>query len=179
MGGRIVFNSGYKPCQHERKGQIWRLEGPGWYMQAFRTMTESRNNLFLFSQLSAGIFLPVGSWHLPLTFSLGDSGKSCTENLMISRWWVIEVLPAAARDMWASCLTLAGSCWLLTSGGLTSTWWLWEGLRTPVHSSQLKAGALGLTYGGFWSRNIYPAWAGCWYPFVVFLWNPLMAVLRG
>lgn len=47
---------------------------------------------------------------LPLTFSLGDSGKSCTENLIMSQWWVIEVLPEQLRH-WLS-YQLPTSRWL-------------------------------------------------------------------
>lgn len=65
-------------------------------MLASRTMSESRNNLFYFLNQPLGFSCLVDPDTSQLTFSLGDSGKSCTENLTISRWWVIEVLPEAA-----------------------------------------------------------------------------------
>lgn len=65
-------------------------------MPASRTMTESRNNLFHFLNELPGFSCLVDPDTSQLTFSLEDSGKSCTENLTISRWWVIEVLLEAA-----------------------------------------------------------------------------------
>lgn len=65
-------------------------------MLASGTLTESRNNLFYFLSRAPGFSCLLDPDTSQLTFSLEDSGKSCTEKLMISRWWVIEVLPEAA-----------------------------------------------------------------------------------
>ena len=109
-------------------------------------------------------------WFLihPINLFLGVSGKSCAENHMMSRWWVIELLPEAVWDcgLPVLCQSAPVRSWLLED--LLELHVCGEyGLRTPVDSSELEAIAHSLTYGGIWSSDICLALARCWH-FVVF-----------